>query len=176
MKSKPMKSKKLTLLAALLGVALTTQIHAQLIVTTNSDSGPGSLRQAIADASSGDTITFAISGVITLTSGELLITNDLTITGPGPTNLILNPNHASRGFEIRSQGTASISGLAIMNGFVVSGSGSSGGGIYNAGTLTLSNAIVSLNTAGTGGGIYNAAGTVTIDNSTLSANTANELS
>ena len=158
-------------LAALLGVAFTTQLHAQLIVTTTADSGAGSLRQAIADAQAGDTITFAISGVITLTSGELLITNDLTITGPGPANLILNPNHASRGFEIRSQVTANISGLAITNGLV--GYSSSGGGIYNAGTLTLSNTTVSLNTAAAGGGIYNYHGTVTIDNSTLSANTAN---
>src|SRR5260221_5048906 len=38
---------------------------------------------AIANASPGETITFSVTGAITLTSGELLITNDLTISGPG---------------------------------------------------------------------------------------------
>src|SRR6266436_1213282 len=52
-------------------------------VTSTADDGPGSLRTAISDAAAGETITFAVTGVITLTSGELLITNDLIISGPG---------------------------------------------------------------------------------------------
>ena len=48
-------------------------------VTNLADSGAGSLRATIAAATDGDTINFAVSGAITLTSGELLINHDLTI-------------------------------------------------------------------------------------------------
>jgi hypothetical protein len=47
--------------------------------------GAGSLRAAIAAASSGDTITFAagLQGTVRLTSGELLISDSVAINGPG---------------------------------------------------------------------------------------------
>ncbi len=58
-----------------------------LNVTNNLDSGPGSLRQAVLDANSAtgpDTILFAGSvHKITLTGGELAITDDLEVAGPG---------------------------------------------------------------------------------------------
>jgi hypothetical protein len=59
------------LLGALLGIPLTVQ--ANVTVTMLDDSGPGSLRQAIADAVSGDTIDFAVTGMIRLTTGGLII-------------------------------------------------------------------------------------------------------
>src|SRR5436190_12037604 len=62
------------------------QPAATLTVTTTADNGPGSLRDAIAIASDGDTIQFdpALSGqTITLTSAELAINNNITINGPG---------------------------------------------------------------------------------------------
>jgi len=72
--------------------------HATTITVTNiNDSGPGSLRGAIAAASDGDTIQFdpALKGqTITLTSGELLINNNLTITGPGPSQLTVKRSTA----------------------------------------------------------------------------------
>src|SRR5258707_9240171 len=52
------------------------RVRATLIVTTTADSGPGSLRSAIAASSDGDTIQFdpALNGqAISLTSGELVI-------------------------------------------------------------------------------------------------------
>ena len=45
-----------------------------ITVTNTNDSGFGSLRQALADANNGDTINFAVTGTIGLTSGELLVT------------------------------------------------------------------------------------------------------
>ena len=71
------------------------------VITTLADSGYGSLRQAIADARPGDTITFFTNGVIKLTSGELLFTNNLTIAGPGPANLRLDGNDNGRAFHDR---------------------------------------------------------------------------
>src|SRR6202035_1683033 len=51
-------------------------------VTNLNDSGAGSLRDTIAASASSDSIDFSVTGTITLTSGELLIARDLTITGP----------------------------------------------------------------------------------------------
>jgi len=68
-----------------------------ITVTNTNDSGPGSLRQALADAHDGDTINFAVTGAISLTSGELLITRSVTISGPGANLLAImrEPNAAS---------------------------------------------------------------------------------
>ena len=59
------------------------------VVTNTANSGPGSLRQAIVDAAPGETLTFAVSGAITLTSGELLISTNRTITGPGASRILI---------------------------------------------------------------------------------------
>jgi len=69
--------------ALLLGAA--TAQAATLTVASSADSGAGTLRQAILDASpsGGDTINFDLTGTITLTSGELAIAKNVTITGPG---------------------------------------------------------------------------------------------
>ena len=72
-------------------MAGTRALHAATItVTSTADSGPGSLRDAIAAASDGDTIQFAaaLNGQsITLTSAELAIDKNITINGPGPDQL-----------------------------------------------------------------------------------------
>jgi hypothetical protein len=85
------------------------------VINTN-DNGIGSLRQAIQDAASGDTINFSVTGVITLTNGELLITKDLTIIGPGVPNLTISGNMNSRIFEISSNVTVNISDLTVRDG------------------------------------------------------------
>jgi len=71
-------------------------IHAQattITVTSTNDSGPGSLRQALADAHDGDTINFDVSlkgQTIALTSDELVIDKSITITGPGSDQLAVS--------------------------------------------------------------------------------------
>ncbi len=165
--------------AALL-LSATNTAAATITVTNENDSGSGSLRQAIIDASPGDTINFAPSvTTVNLTSGELVIDKNLTITGPGANRLTVQPSaNASRIFHISSSTeTVSISGMTISNGVPVDGSG--GGGILSAGVLTLTDCTISDNLVGIdnypgGGGVLNE-GTMTITGCTISNNLARQL-
>ena len=140
-------------------------------VTNLNDSGPGSLRKSIADAAAGDTIDFGVTGTIILTSGELTITQDLSIEGPGSGDLAISGNDSSSIFVI-GRGTVTIADVTILDGRP--GGFGVGGGISNYGTLTLANSTVSGNESQLGGGIYNNEGTVTLDNSTISGNAATD--
>lgn len=146
---------------------------ATFMVTTLADSGPGSLRQAIADANPGDTITFgpgASSGTITLTSGQLAVTKSLAIEGPGAASLTISGNSASRVFGVVAGATARIAGLTIVDGSasVKDGgvAGYFGGGVSNEGTLILDVVVVRDNIAA---GIVNT-GVLTITGSLISHN------
>src|SRR5436190_777536 len=100
---------------------------ATITVNSAADAGgscPGAsctLRQAIATAASGDTINFAAGlTTITLTTDELLINKNLTITGPGADRLAVQRSSASgitlfRIFNIASGTNVTISGLTIAN-------------------------------------------------------------
>ena len=142
-------------------------------VADNSDDpqDTGSLRYCVNNATSGEIINFssALNGqTITLSpdNGPLTINSNLTIQGPGANLLTISGGNAVQVFNI-SSGTVNISAVTVVNG-----NGVDGGGISNAGTLTLSNSTISGNTASSdAGGIFNA-GTLTVSNSTLSGNTA----
>ena len=110
--------------------------------------------------------TFNLIGDTITLDGTLQITADVTIIGPGATNLTVSGNNAVQDFNITAGVTANISGLTIADGSAVSG-----GGVVNAGTLILSNDIVSGNAAIDGGGVYND-GTLTVSDYTSSCNTA----
>ena len=73
-----------------------------ITVTNTNDSGPGSLRNALAIANNGDEISFAVTGTIGLTTGELVVNDSITISGPGADNLAVNGNAKSRVFYISS--------------------------------------------------------------------------
>ena len=147
---------------------------ATITVTNGNDSGSGSLRHAISfDASPGDTINFAPSvTIVTLTSGELVIDKNLTITGPGATRLTVQVDRSvitARVFHISSSTvTVSISGITISKGNTFFG----GGGILSAGVLTLTGCTISDNFGGDigGGGVLNDNGTMTITGCTISNN------
>jgi pentapeptide MXKDX repeat protein len=102
-------------------------------------------------------------------TGDLDIIGDLTIIVEGPGATIDASGITDRVFHILS-GSVTVTGVAIKNG---GGNVDDGGGIYNAGTLTLTNATVSGNAAtARGGGIYNS-GTLALNNVTIADNTAN---
>lgn len=114
-------------------------------------------------------ITFAggLTGDIVLTAGQLTISNDLTITGPGAMLLRISGNQANRVLSITS-GHVFISGLSIVAGNEPAGSG---GGLENMGNLTLSNVAIYDNTADLGGGIAST-GALTLTASAIYTNTA----
>src|ERR1700751_3189215 len=102
-----------------------------ITVTNTNDSGPGSLRNALAIANDGDTIdATGVSGTILLTSGELQINHNVTINGPSAGNLAVNGNATFRGFE-NFASNVTISGFTVTNGRPADNNG--GGGILNHG-------------------------------------------
>ena len=154
---------------------------ATLTVTSSGDSGPGTLRQAILDASSsgGDTIKFDLTGTITLTSGQLFIHKNLTISGPGPNVLTMRRSPAGgtpefRIFSIGSGSHVTISGLTIRNGRDYN----SGAILNDGGTLTVNNCVFTANSGGGygGGGIMNdgsnANSRLTVNNCVFDGNSA----
>jgi hypothetical protein len=145
---------------------------ASLIVTNTNDSGAGSLRQAIADAAPGDTISFNLPANSTITlASELSIYKNLTINGPGTSLLSISGNNAVRILNIGA--TVNISGLTLTAG---NNPGGQGGAIYMNDVnskLFLDRSVVSNSVAGNGGGIYSWIGsTINVTNSTISGNTS----
>lgn len=145
---------------------------ATFTVTSLADSGVGSLRAAIvaANAAAGaDTIQFqgGLQGVISLTTGELLINDSLSIVGPGASRITLDANNASRVFRIENPNNQdkifSISGLKVTRGRIAGATDDSGGGVfYEAGSIhaqiTLSDMVFVGNLAGRKGGAVSVSG------------------
>lgn len=120
---------------------------ATVVVVNTADSGPGSLRDAIATSAPGDTITFdpGLSGqTITLTSGQLSIAKSLTISGPAG-GVTVSGNDSSRVFRIYFGFKVSISRLTVSRGVTPSGSPFPGAGIFNEGDLQLANVSITDN-------------------------------
>ena len=171
----------------IIALASVSAQSAILVVTNTNDSGTGSLRDTIAAASDGDTIQFdaALNGqTITLTSATLLISKNLTVDGPGATQLTVQRSTANGTpafgiFEIG--GDVTIAGLTIANGNAEAGGGISSGG----GSVTIANCVVSGNSSSNilhpgsdgGGGILCGGhglgrSTVSIINCTISGNSS----
>ncbi|TFH30181.1 MAG: hypothetical protein E4H00_05565 [Myxococcales bacterium] len=106
-----------------------------------------------------------------MTQTEIVIDNDVVLDGEG--NLLVDGNDDHRVFSVARGVTAGLVGLTVTGGFGGSGPKgvSSGAGIRNAGTLTLTKSTVSGNTIewGSGGGIDNR-GLLTLTRTTVSDN------
>jgi hypothetical protein len=149
---------------------------------------PGtSLREAIAAAAASDTINFSVTGTINLIStGQLTINKNLTITGPGANLLTIqayNPSptagNGSRVFNVddgssSSTKTVSISGLTLAGGDVTG----TGGAIKSLENLTVTNCTISGSVAtgtgsnGYGGGIFSSGHNLVVNSCTFSGNSA----
>ena len=117
-----------------------------------------------------DTISFAdsLSGQTIVLGGEqLTISDQLSIHGLGRNQLTLGGNGASRIFLIETGVTAELSDMTITGG-----AATDGGGIYNKGTLTITNSALTHNTASNDGGAIDNLGSLTVDDSQFSNNWA----
>jgi hypothetical protein len=154
---------------------------ATFTVTNLNDSGADSLRDAVAQANVdavADDIVFdsGLIGTIGLTSGELLITQPVTITGPGAPLLTIDAQQTSRIFNIDDSSTAEIdveiTDLTLTGGNV----SGDGGAITSLENLTVRDSRITGNTVtGKGGGLNAGAfggGTTTIESTTIEGNSA----
>ena len=138
-------------------------------VTKTADTDDGvcdadcSLREAIALAQNGDTITFSAlfntPQTIDLLTSLPNIGRSLTIQGPGANLLTIrrdstNPNNRFRIFGFTSGITVALSGLTIANGDAFT---NEGGGVRNFGSLTITNCAITGNRAVSGVGSVMAA-------------------
>jgi hypothetical protein len=166
-----------------------------IVVTSTADSGPGTLRAALATAATDgsanitfDPTVFATPQTITLTSGTLNIPSNTTITGATSgsgaslANLVtVSGGGSTSNFSVFTVNGgvsgATIANLVIANGHI----DSQGGGILNAGSLAVINSTLANNYAGGyvtgagngGGAIYNTgSATLTIVGSTFNGNTS----
>lgn len=157
-----------------------------LLVNTLADdpggpiTGQTSLRDAItqadADTANQYEIAFAVTGTVDLTSPLPDLSNNIDLEGPGVSALTVQRDINAVPFSVftvDSSATVTLAAMTITGG----DSASYGGGIYNAGTLSLTDGAVSGNATGDntldgyGGGIYNV-GTLTVTDSTFANNSA----
>lgn len=173
---------------------------ATITVTNLNDSGPGSLRAAIAAAAAGDIVTFDAGlsgGVLRLAStlsvpvaitidGDLNNDGrpDITISGDvnnddvhaaGSTTISNIVASAADGKISDNVRVMSASGDITIDGLIITGgtaTGDFGGGILALGSINVSHSLIAGNTADTGGGLFANSGAANITASTLSGNSA----
>ena len=151
-------------------------------VSNSSDSGDGSLRAAVAAAGDGDSVAIpaSVTAPIVLTSGQIAINKSITITGAGSALTVLDGNHASRVFDIASDGVShpevTISDLTITHGHTTGVPGGGGAVVEPLNTLHLVRVVMTANDTApggdAGGAVFNQGGTLTLDRSTISGNTS----
>lgn len=142
------------------------------------DSGAGSLRDAVAKAQSGDTIKFSstlAAKKITLTSGDIDITKNVTIDGSGAKGLSLSGNNVSRIFNLSAKNlNVTVKNLSFVNGRAAGAGDDGEGGAIKVGytsTLTIENSFFKYNKANRGGAVeVGNAGSLIVRNSTFDSN------
>jgi len=174
---------RLLALLALLPLAFAASAHADVTVQNTNDSGPGSLRQTLLDAA--DPTVLVPPGDYRLTSGQLLIEQDVTVRGTGgagSTTILSTGN-----FRVLciTGGNVELEGLTLHGGRSSPGgsdctAGHGGGISSDANVLTVRESVIQHNTAaptvsGGGGGIY-ASGDLFVLDSIVRHNSATALS
>ncbi|RMT18814.1 BNR repeat-containing glycosyl hydrolase [Pseudomonas savastanoi] len=138
---------------------------ATFTVTSTSNTGAGSLREALTNAQNGDIVTFS-SGMTVALQSQLVVSKNITLDGDlnndGVADVTLDGQNRTSVIRVNSGVTATLDGVIITRGVAstagansgsaISASDALGGGINNAGNLTLRNVTVTANAAAGGGG------------------------
>ncbi len=150
--------------------------------------GRSTLRAAIQEANAFDAIreiqlpagtyslTRAGTGENKSASGDLdIASTNLTIRGAGAATTIIDAGDLDRALHVLPGATVTLIGVTLRNGRTAGDD--DGGGVFNAGTLILQNAIIDSSNApgsfGDGGGIYSDVGSsLTLTNSQVTNNSA----
>lgn len=148
-----------------------------ITVTTTADSGTGSLREAIANAQSGDTVKFSsnlANQKITLTGGQLTVNKGISIDGSEAPNLTVSGNNSTRILVVEKFLNVNIKNLNFTSGKTIGvGSAGEGGAIQvrDYSTLTVENSKFTNNKASRGGAIrVGYGGGLTVRGSTFDSN------
>lgn len=171
-----------------IGAIETASAASFFVVTSTSDSGPGSLRQAVLDANASldasvisfDPVLFAVPQSVVLTSGALTITSSVVIEGPGAALLTVSGNNSSRIFAINDN-VPTISQITIRGLTISDGVANNGGGLLaGSDTTTSGNDFVTIDqcvfrncvASTSGGGLYIRGGTIALIASQFTDNSA----
>jgi len=141
----------------------------------------GTINGAIGKATAGDTINVAVGTYTGSGTEVVLIDKDITLSGGWDASFTtqsgissIDGQESRRGMTMNSSVTATVQRFALQNGNVTG----NGGGIYNAGNLTVTNSVISNNIAGsgTGSGVFNAdSGIFALSNSNVSHNGSDQI-
>jgi CSLREA domain-containing protein len=139
----------------------------------SSTGGGCTLRAAVeeANALSGADTVLLPAGHYPLPGGELTINDDLAISGAGSADTTINGNRKTRVMTISTAAAVTLVGMRIRHG-----AAEMGGGVFNDGTVFLTDVVLTANRAtgvgGLGGALYNNNGLMRLNNVGLSRNRA----
>jgi len=128
---------------------------ATITVNNANDKGAGSLRDAIAQTKDGDTIAFASSldnKTIKLTSGQLSVSDSITIDGGGADNLTISGDDKSRAFFTEYGTDVTLKNFTIADGYNNKKGG--GLGVSSYSEITIDNVDFKNNVGGQGGAVH----------------------
>ena len=168
--------KNLILTLTILLFSATSLFAATITVTSNADTGAGTLRQAVTDADNGDVIVFAEDITTVYFAGMIIIDKNITISGNATNNTIIqnaavwtDTANKKRYFEVLSNATVTFNHLTLKDNTA----NCTGGAMINRGNLTLNNCTFSNNrTYDYGGAIYSEVGTLIVKNCVFNNNYA----
>jgi predicted outer membrane repeat protein len=144
-------------------------VPSTLFVTSNADNGAaGTLRWAVQQATTNDTVEIDTTQTIVLTQGQIVLRRDLTIEAAKNTTATVSGGFTSNIFGVFASVT--LQNLDLIDG----NSRGDGGAVFDElSNLTINNCTFSGNAALVGGAIADAGGKLTVNNCSFSGNTAN---
>ena len=138
------------------------------------NTGTCTIRAAIEEANAqtiGSTITISVpAGSYVLTLGVLAITgNTVAVNGAGQSSTVIAANRKSQVLSVAKSTRVTVTRLTIKGG---NAGPAKGGAIANRGYTNLNGTTITASTSAQGGGIWNQ-GTLIVSNSTISGNSTN---